>query len=140
MALIAAGHLSGWRDLVRVRQRKTGVGMVERRIRPHNGVVALRAKRRREACRDVVRHCPAKCRRAVPRRLVTTVAIRVRRRKRVVVSDVAIRAGIGLARRRHLVRTRQWPARRAVIKYRRRPGNRIVARRTIRGRKRRSRT
>ena len=106
VALVATRHLSGRCDLVRIRQRKTGVGMVERRIRPHDSVVTLRAKRRREARRNVVRHRSTKRRRAVPRCLVTAIAIRVRHCKRIVVAYVAVRAGIHLPRRRHLVRTR----------------------------------
>jgi len=41
MALVAARHLPGRRNLVRVRQREPGVGMIKRGIRPHNRVVAL---------------------------------------------------------------------------------------------------
>jgi len=103
VALVAARHLSGRRNLVRIRQRKAGIGMVERRIRPHNRVMALGTQRRREARRNVVRHGAAKRRRAIPRRLVTTVAIRVRRRERIVVTDVAVRASVHLACWRQLM-------------------------------------
>ena len=97
VALIAARHLSGRRDLVRVRQRKTGVGVVERRIRPHDSVVTLRAERRRKARGNVVRYNSAKRWRAVPRRLVASKAIGVGHRERIVVAHVAVRAGIDFA-------------------------------------------
>ena len=140
VALVATRHLSGRCDLVRVRQRKTGVGMVECRVRPHDGVVTLRAKRRWEPRGNVVRHRSTKRWSAVPRRLVAPVAIRVRHCKRIVVAHVAVRAGIDLARRRQLVRARQCPTCRAVIEDRRSPGNCVVACRTIRSRKRRAGT
>lgn len=60
MALIAAGGLSGWRNLMGIRQRKTSAGMVKRRIRPRNRVMALRTERGGEARRNVIRHTPAK--------------------------------------------------------------------------------
>jgi len=103
VALVAARHLPGRRNLVRVRQREPGVCVIERGIRPQNRVMTLAAQRSREARGNVVRYRPAKCWRAVPGRLMAAVAIRVRRRKGVVVAHVAIGAGIDLARRRHLM-------------------------------------
>jgi len=135
VALVAARYLSGRRHLVRIRQWKAGVGMVERRIRPHNRVMALGAQRRRETRGNVIRHGAAKGRRAVPGRLVATVAIRVRRRERVIVADVAVRASVHLACWRHLMRTHQRPAGSAVIENRRSPGDGVVARRAVRRRK-----
>ena len=135
MALVATRNLSGRCNLVRVRQRETGIGMIERRIRPDNCVVAGRTERRRKSCRDVVRHRPAKRGRAVPRRLMAPVAIRVRSGQGIVVAHVAVRAGIDFARRRHLVRTRQRPARSGVVECYVGPQCWAVAGRTIRGRK-----
>jgi len=40
MALVTSCNLAGRRNLVRIRQRETGIGVVERRIRPRNRVVA----------------------------------------------------------------------------------------------------
>ena len=71
--------------------------------------MALRTERRREACRDVVRHSAAKCRRAVPGRLVAPVAVRVRSSEGIVVADVAIGAGSHFAGGGQLVRARQRP-------------------------------
>jgi len=81
----------------------------------------------------VVWHISAKGGRAVPRRLVAAVAIRVRRREIIVVVDVAVRAGTHLARRRHLVRTCQRPAGNRVIESRRQKRDCIVTARAVRG-------
>ena len=43
MALVATGHFSGWRNLVRIRQGESGSGVIESRIRPQDRVVALTA-------------------------------------------------------------------------------------------------
>ena len=87
----------------------------------------------------MVRHIPAKRRRAVPGRLVAAIAIRVRGREVVIVAYVAIRAGYDFARRRQLVRARQRPAGLAVIKRYVRPQRRVVAVLAIDRLKRRSR-
>lgn len=102
-------------------------GMVERRaepIRGHPGGVAsyagggvLRG--------NVIRYCAAERLSAQPGRLVASVAIGVRGRKRVVVVDVARRA------RRGHVCTLQRPPRRAVIKFAVRPQQRVVAGRAL---------
>ena len=100
--------------------------------------MACRANRRWKTCRDVIRYRPTQRRRALPSSLVAAVAVRVRRRERVVVPHVAIGAGHHFPRRRHLVRARQRPARRAVIEHRRIPSDRVVASRTVRRRERRA--
>ena len=82
---------------------------------------------------DVIRHLPAKGLRAQPSRLMASIAIRVRHRESVVVADVAVSAGHDFTGRRHLVRTRQRPARSAVIKGCGGPGNGAVASRAVRG-------
>src|SRR5205807_2277566 len=53
----------------------------------------------RIARRHVIWHVPAKRRRALPRRLMAPVAIRIRRRECVIIADVAVRAGVHLPRR-----------------------------------------
>ena len=63
---------------------------------------------------------------------MASITVRIRRRKRVVIVDVAVRAGHHLARRCQLMRTYQRPSRGAVVKRCRRPRNRVVARRAIR--------
>ena len=103
---------------------------------PVHGVMARRTLRCWEACRNVVRNRASQGLCAGPCRLVTSITICVGRGKRVVVIYVAVRAGYHLARWRQLVRTGQWPTRGAMIKCRRRPRNRVVARRAIRRRKR----
>jgi len=87
----------------------------------------------------MVRHGPAKGRRAVPGRLVAPIAIRVRGREVVIAAYVAIRAGYDFARRRHLVRARQSPPGHGVIKRYVRPQRRVVAVLAIGRPKRRSR-
>ena len=136
MALIAARDLSRRRDLVCIRQRKARVGVIKSRIGPHIRVMALAAQGGRESRGNVVRHTSAKGGRTVPGRLVATVAIRVRGREIIVVVDVAVRAGVRFACRRHLVRTRQRPAGRAVIEDGSGPRDRVVARRAVGCRKR----
>ena len=133
MALVAARDLARRCDLVRIRQRKARVGVIKSRIRPHIRVMALAAQGRREPRRDVVRHISAKGGRAVPRRLVAAVAIRVRRGEIIVVVDVAVRAGTHLPRRRHLVRAQQRPAGNRVIESRGQKRDCIVTVRAVRG-------
>ena len=125
-------------QLMRVCQRKARGRVVEGRIRPQNRVMAGRALRGREACRDVIRHIAAECRSTLPSRLVAAVAIRVRCRESIVVPHVAISAGCRFARRRHLVRTHQGPARSAVVEGRGGPRDGAVTCRAVRRRKRRS--
>lgn len=138
MALIAAGDLSGRRNLVRASQGKTGTGMIERRIRPHDGVVTLRAERSGETRRNVVRHSPAKRGRAVPRRLMAPITICVRGGERIVVANVAVRAGHDFTGGRILMRTRQRPAGCGVIKRDVRPQCRVMASGAVGRRKGRS--
>ena len=86
----------------------------------------------------MIRNVPAERCGALPGRHVAAVAIRVRCRESIVVPHVAIGAGHDLSRRCHLVRTRQRPARRAVVEGRRIPTDRVVAGRTVRRRERRA--
>lgn len=88
-----AGNRSAWRQHMRALQREARRRMVKLSVRPKYGVVASRTHGRREARGNVVRHTSTDCRRAVPRRLVATVAIRVRRRQVVVIPYMAVRAG-----------------------------------------------
>lgn len=127
------------RRYVRALQRPARGGVVKFAVRPEQCVVAGRALRGRESCRNVIRHCATKCLRANPGWLVAAVAIRVRSRERVIVSDVAVGAGHNFTGRLQLMRTRQCPPCRAVIEDRCIPRNRVVARRAVRCRKRRSR-
>jgi len=79
----------------------------------------------------VIRYIPAEGRRALPRRLVAPEAIRIRRRKGVIVIDVAVGAGIDLARRRHLMRAQQRPARNRVVEGRGQKGHGTVTVRAV---------
>lgn len=112
---------------MRIGQRETRAGVIECRIRPRNCVVALRTERRWETRRNVIGHASAKRRRAVPRRLMAPVAIRVRGGEVIVVIDVAVRAGVHLACRSHLVGTRQGPPSRGVVEGRCQKRYRVVA-------------
>ena len=94
------------RGYVRALQRPARRAVIEFAVRPQQGVMASRALGRREACRDVIRYCATECLRAQPGRLVATIAICVRYRKGVVVSDVAIGALHDFPGRLQLVRTR----------------------------------
>ena len=86
----------------------------------------------------MIRHAAAHGLRALPGGDVAAVAICIRCGKGVVVSDVAIRAGYDFSGRLQLMRAGQRPARRAVIKDRRVPGDGVMARRAIGRRKGRS--
>jgi len=127
---------SAGRGYVRALQRPARGAVIELASRPEDGVVAGRALRGREARRDVIRYRTAERRRALPSGLVAAVAIRVRYREGVVVAHVAVGAGHDFTGRRHLMRTRQRPARGAVIKGCGGPGDGAVARRAVRGSKR----
>ena len=98
-----AGNGRAWWQHVRPLQRKARGAVVKLSVRPKNCVVARGAKRSRKIRGDVVWHIPAKRRRAVPGRLVAAVAIRIRRGEVVIVPDMAVRAGVHLARRSQLV-------------------------------------
>ncbi len=124
---------------MRALQRKARGAVIELAIRPQQRVMAGRALCGQEACRDVIRYRSTERLRAQPGRLVAAVAVRVRYRKGVVVPYVAVRAGHHLPCRRHLVRARQGPARRAVVEDRRGPGDGVVACRAVGRRKWRSR-
>lgn len=127
------------RQHVRTLQREACRAVVKLSIRPEQSVMAGRTEQNRKPCRYVVRHVSAKCRCVVPIFQVAPAVAAIHRREAggVVVPRVAVRAGYYFARRRQLVRARQRKARRAVIKYCRRPGDRVVASRTVRRRKRR---
>ena len=62
-------------------------------------------------------------------------AIRRLNRQCVIVVDVALRTRRNLARWRHLMRVRQWEARRAVVKRRVQPRGRVVTGQALRSRK-----
>ena len=123
---------SAGRGYVRALQRPARRAVIEFASRPEHGVVAGRALRGREARRNVIRYRSAERRGALPSGLVAAVAIRVRHRESVVVADVAVSAGHDFTGRRHLVRTRQRPARGAVVKGCGGPGDGVVARRAVR--------
>lgn len=126
------------RQHVRSLKREACCAVVKLSIRPGNRVMAGRAHRSREARGNVIRHISADSLRARPSSLVTAVAIRVRRCQVVAVADVAVRASNHFAGRRKLVGTGERPARRAVIKNCRKPGDRVVTGRAIGRRERRS--
>jgi hypothetical protein len=100
---------------VRSGQRKWGVVVVERRIRPGHGIVAHRA-----SCRESGRRVRGIIGRGVIL-LVTRVALGAI--QRVVVADVAIRA----LPRRHRVRSGQGETRCRVVELAMAPEHRIVA-------------
>ena len=124
---------------VRALQRPTRSAVVKLSVYPEHSVVAGGAECRRETRRNVIRHGAAQCRGALPCSGVAAIAIRVRGGKCIVVASMAIRTGDHLARRRHLVRSRQSPARCGVIEYRGGPRNRVMARGAVRRCERRSR-
>jgi hypothetical protein len=116
-------------------QRPTCRAVIEFAVRPEQRVVAGRALRGREACRDVIRYRSTQCLGAHPSRLVASVAIRICGGEGVIVRNVAIRAGHHFSGWRKLVGARQRPSGGAVIEYRGSPGDRVMAGRTVRGRK-----
>ena len=121
-------------------QCKARGAVVKLAVRPVDHVVAGGALRCREARGNVIRNIAAESLRAGPGRLVAAVAIRVRRGKCVVVVDVAVGAGVYLAGRCQLVRARQRPAGRGVVKRGIGPRNRIVTGRTVGRRESRARS
>ncbi len=142
MAGSAARHFATVGDQgVRIRQRKAKGRVVKLAIGPLRNWVASRASRccRREAGGNVVRYSAAKCRSAVPSRLVATVAICVRGREAVVVAHVAIHAGHNFSRWRKLMRACQRPSGCGVVKHHIRPQRRVVAGSAIGRRERRAR-
>lgn len=62
---------------MRILQWETGIGVIERRIGPRNGVVTLAAERGWESRGDVVRNASAVSWRAIPSGLVAAVTISV---------------------------------------------------------------
>ena len=80
----------------------------------------------------MIRYSPAERLRAQPSRLVATVAIGIRGGEGVVVSHVAVGTRHNFSGRGQLMRARQRPACRAVIKDSRSPCDRVVARRAVR--------
>ena len=80
-------------------ERETRGTVVKLSIAPKDRVVAAQTHGRGEVRRNVIRHAPAKRRRALPRRLMAPVAIRIRRREYVIIADVAVRASVHLPRR-----------------------------------------
>ena len=107
------------------------IGVVERCAEPGSCVVASRASGRVTGC-DVIRHAPAECGGALPRRGVATITVGVCRSQAVVVIDVAgaawsvyVRAGKG-------------PAGGAVIEFSVRPSSDWMAARARRGGRRKA--
>ena len=121
-----AGNRGAWRKHVRPLQWKTCRRMVELSVRPQHRVMTGGAHGSRKARGNVIGNTSAIRRRAIPRCLMAPVAIRVRRSERIVVVDVAVRAGVHFARRGQLVRTGEWPAGRGVVKRRRQKRDRVV--------------
>jgi hypothetical protein len=113
-------------DGVVVRNGK--VGVFEGGVEPAYGGVAAIAGRW-ESRSDVIRHEAPERLRAVPIGSVAAIAGCVRRGQGVIVVDVAIGAGFDCGARggRHLVRTRERPARGAVIELPVSPGNSVMA-------------
>ena len=134
-----AGNRSARRQHVRTLQRESGCAVVELSIRPENRVVASGTHGSRESRGNVVRHISADCGGALPRGLVASVTICVCRRKVVVVTRMAIRAGHHFAGGSQLVRTRQRPPRDRVVEHDAGPQRGIVTGGAIRHRKRRAR-
>jgi len=124
-AQVACGAGRGY---VRTLQRPTRGAVIELAIGPQQRVVAERALRGREARRNVIRYRTTERLRAQPGGLVAAIAVRVRCGEGVVVAHVAVGAGYDFSGGRILVRTRQRPARGAVVKDRRIPGDGVVAR------------
>ena len=87
----------------------------------------------------MIRYRSTEHRGALPSNLVAAIAIRVRHREGVVVAHVAVGAGRGFPGGRHLMRTRQRPARGAVVKGCGGPGDGAVACHAVRCGKGRSR-
>ena len=129
-----------WRQHVRTLQREARRAVIKLSICPQNRVVAGRAERHGKARRNVVRDIATIRRCQVPIFQVApaVAAIHGREAGGVVVACVAIAALHHLASRCQLMRTRQRKTRRAVIKYRRRPSDRVVARRAVPDGERRS--
>ena len=121
VAVRARGDLSGGRELMQILQREAG-GIVAPGGSPVCRGVATGALRRREPGCDVIWNRAAHRRRPVVLILVAAETIRVRRRERVVVVEMAGRA------RRSQVNTRKRPAGRAVVECCGVPGNRVVTR------------
>lgn len=96
-------------------QRKWGVVVVERRIRPSHGIVAHRAR-----CRESGRRVRGIIGGAV---ILLVARVALRTIQRVVVADVAIRA----LPRRHRVRSGQGETRGRVVKLAMAPEHRVVA-------------
>jgi hypothetical protein len=123
------------RGHVRTLQRPPRRAVIKFAVSPEQRVVAGRALRSRETCRNVIRHHSTECLRAHPGRLVAPVTIRICGGESVIVPDVAIRAGHHFSGRHKLVGTRQRPAGGAVIEGRCSPRDRVMAGGAVRGRK-----
>ena len=139
VAVRAGRHFPRRRHLMRARQGPARGAVVEGRRGPGDRAMACRAVGRRKwrsGCR--VRRIIG----LLPGRQMASRVPAVGRgsRQRVVVVDVAVRAGRHFARRRHLVRIGQRETRRTVIKDCSSPRNGVMACRAVRDGKRRSRS
>ena len=80
----------------------------------------------------MIRYSAAERLRAQPSRLVATVAVCICGSKSIVIAHMAVGTRHNFSGRRQLMRARQRPACRAVIKHSRSPCDRVVARRAVR--------
>ena len=126
-----ARNRRAWWQHMRTLERKARRAVIKPSVGPKNRVVARRTHGGREPCGNVVWHTSPDRRRALPRRLMAPIAVRVCGSEGVVVTDMAIGAGHDFACRRQLVRTRQRPAGRGMIENCRGPRNGVVAGRAI---------
>jgi len=108
------------------------ISVVERRAQPVRRCVAG-ITRCRISSRDVVRDRAAQRLCAVPFGQVASIADRVRRRERIVIANVAVRAGLDTSGRRNNVSTCQYEPCRAVVELAIRPEHCVVAGCTERG-------
>ena len=131
VALRASRDFAGGSHLVRIRQREARGAVIKLAVGPHGDGVAGGAGRSGsgEIRGHVIRHVSAQRLGAVPGRQVAAHAIRIGRSQRIVVVDVALRAGRGG------VRSDKRESRGAVVKRSAVPADCGVAIGAIRGRK-----
>ena len=123
VALRARGYFPRGRHLVGIGERETGSAVIESCVRPRRGVVASGTLRHRKAPADVIWHVATQSLRAVPVLQVAAgvSAIRGRNLQRVVVVDMALRAGRG-----HMHAGQRETSHAVVERCQVRPGDRVV--------------